>query len=93
MKQFKFFSKSNQTDSLPNPYEPVVIGMIRHCNNNGMLLSTFYETIYDKRIYGVGYQFIDGGAMVRIHYMVDEGPTFERCGFTMEAQDFLSIVI
>lgn len=87
MKPFKFFNKQKKIDN--NPYEDIVIEMIRYCNNNGKLLSTFYETIYDKTIYAVKYQYVNDGTMVHVEYMVDEGPTYQRCGFIIEAQHFL----
>jgi hypothetical protein len=89
MKPFKFFNKQKENDN--NPYQDIVIGMIRYCNSNSMLISTFYEKIYNKTIYGVKYEFVNNGTMVHVEYMVDEGPTYERCGFIMEAQYFLSI--
>jgi hypothetical protein len=71
-----------------NPYQELVIDMIRECNRLNISLIGIQETVYNHRIIDIHIYNDWHGDDVDVTYIVDEGGTYRYCRFTMDTQEF-----
>jgi hypothetical protein len=95
MKPFKFFDKTWKPSVIYyNPYQDLVIDMIRECNRLNISLVGVQETVYNRvfnhRIMDIHIYNDWHGDNVDVTYLVDEGGTYHLCRFTMEPQEFIT---
>lgn len=89
MKPFKFFNKpKKQSTYAYNPYEELVIAMIRECDRLNISLVGVEESVFNHRIMDI--HIYDGwhGVDVDVTYIVDQGGSYLRCGFRMGVIEF-----
>jgi hypothetical protein len=91
MKPFKFFDNTWKPSVIYyNPYQDLVIDMIRECNRLNISLVGVQETVYNHRIMDIHIYNDWHGDNVDVTYLVDEGGTYHLCRFTMEPQEFIT---
>lgn len=67
MRDFKFFKDNNDNK---NPYQTLVMAMIKHCERNNIPLFDFSESVYEDTITGINCQHYTGEHFVTVYYQV-----------------------
>lgn len=99
MRPFKFFQEPQKqtvvmgdhivTHHNPNPYQDLVITMIRESNRLNIPINGMQEMVYNpnRRISNVRY-VIHNQETAQVNYRVDLGGEISICGFNMWIEDF-----
>lgn len=92
MREFKFFQETrNQTVTHhnPNPFQDLVITMIRESNRLNVPVNSMEERVYNpnRRISNVRY-VIFNEETAQVNYRVDMGGEISICGFNIGIEEF-----
>ena len=85
MREFKFFKENDKK----NPYQTLVMAMIKHCERNNIPLFDFTERVYGDTIKYINYHHYTGEHFVTVYYQVhkDSGDNYFHA-FNLFVDDF-----